>query len=87
MADRIPLIVNSSAGQIQELPSGDNLLLTNSNIAGVVNVTATGAVSAASATISGDLEVTGNITNNGNPITANTGTSGQQILMGILFGR
>ena len=28
MADRIPLIVNPSANQIQELPSGDNLVLS-----------------------------------------------------------
>jgi len=29
MADRIPLIINSSASQIQELPSGDNLIGIN----------------------------------------------------------
>ena len=29
MANRIPLIVNPTAGQIQELPSGDTLLIGN----------------------------------------------------------
>ena len=37
MADRIPLIINSSANQIQELPSGDSLT-------GVTNIAATGTV-------------------------------------------
>ena len=42
MADRFPLIANSSANQIQELAAGDNLSLTASNIvsAGVVTVSA-----------------------------------------------
>ena len=31
MADRIPLIVNSTANQIQELPTGDHLQLNDSN--------------------------------------------------------
>ena len=39
MADRIPLIVNPSAEQIQELPSGDNLN-------GIANITATGTATA-----------------------------------------
>ena len=41
MADRFPLIANSSAGQIQELPSGDNLNFSNNSIVGVGSVTAT----------------------------------------------
>ena len=39
MADRIPLIINSAANQIQELPSGDSLT-------GVTNIAATGAITA-----------------------------------------
>ena len=31
MADRIPLIVNSTANQIQELPTDDNLQLNDTN--------------------------------------------------------
>jgi len=49
MADRIPLIINSSAEQIQELPSGDSLTgITNieatGNITGVTNIAATGTI-------------------------------------------
>ena len=44
MADRFPLIVDSSAKQIKELPSGDNLDLTGNSITGVVNITASGNV-------------------------------------------
>ena len=39
MANRIPLIVNSDAKQIQELPNGDSLN-------GIVNITATGTITA-----------------------------------------
>ena len=41
MADRFPLIVNTGHDQIQELPSGDNLNLSNNSIVGVTTVTAT----------------------------------------------
>ena len=41
MADRFPLIANEGHGQIQELPSGDNLDLSNNNIVGVTTVSAT----------------------------------------------
>ena len=34
MADRFPLILNTSANQIQEIASGDTLDLTGSNIKG-----------------------------------------------------
>ena len=44
MADRFPLIANSSSNQIQELPSGDTLDLTGSMIDNAVNVKATGIV-------------------------------------------
>ena len=41
MANRVPLILNTSSNQIQELPTGDNLDLSNSGInnAGVVTAT------------------------------------------------
>ena len=45
MADRFPLIANSSANQIQELASGDTLDLTGNNVDNAVNVKATGIVS------------------------------------------
>ena len=40
MADRFPLIANSSANQIQELASADNLDLTGNSIVGVNDITA-----------------------------------------------
>ena len=52
MANRIPLIINSGSGQIQELAAGDNLSLTSSDIVGVGNVTAVGNV-IASGNVSG----------------------------------
>ena len=38
MADRFPLIANTSANQIQELPSGDNLNLIGNSIIGVSTI-------------------------------------------------
>lgn len=44
MADRFPLIVNSSTQTIEELPAGDNLDLSLSGIANVGNIIVSGAV-------------------------------------------
>jgi len=44
MTDRIPLIVDSGSSQIKEIPAGDNLNLANSNIVGVIGITASGNV-------------------------------------------
>lgn len=44
MADRFPLVVDSSALQIKEIPNGDNLNLAGNSIVGVVSITATGNV-------------------------------------------
>ena len=44
MANRYALIANSSAKQIQELATSDNLDLTGNNIVGVVSITASGNV-------------------------------------------
>ena len=44
MANRFPLIVDSSALQIKEIPSGDNLDLAGNSIVGVVSITASGNV-------------------------------------------
>ena len=59
MADRFPLIVDSSALQIKELPSGDNLDLTGNSITGVVNITA----------CSGNVTFTGNVSIRGGTLT------------------
>ena len=45
MANRFPLVVDSSALQIKEIPASDNLDLANSSIVNVVDITATGNVS------------------------------------------
>ena len=64
MADRFPLIANSSANQIQELAAGDNLSLTASNIVstGIVTVSAPVDISkdiivGAAATIAGVVDL------------------------------
>ena len=55
MADQIPLILNTSANQIQEMPAGDTLDLTGSNINGVGILTVT------TIDCNGDLDVDGHI--------------------------
>jgi len=42
MANRYPLIVNSTTNRIAELPAGDNLDLSNSNISNVANINLSG---------------------------------------------
>ena len=93
MTNRIPLIVNSSTAQLQELPSGDALDLANSSI---VN-----AIAANSLAISGNTTVTGNISSgnvlatgyffaNGDPFTSSSGggaSGGTAITMSLIFGR
>lgn len=41
MADRFPLIVDSTTGTVKELPSGDNLNLSGSNVVNTGNINAT----------------------------------------------
>lgn len=67
MANRFPLIVDSTANSIQELPSGDNLDLSGSDIANVGNVN-----------ISGNLYVSNSLVTLGGgvnkaPLTSNDG--------------
>ena len=42
MADRFPLVANSSTNQIQEIPSGDNLNLDSNGVVNVGVITASG---------------------------------------------
>ena len=65
MANRYPLIANSSANQIQELASSDNIDLTGNNIVGVVGVNASGIITATS--FVGDI--TGDVTGNASGLT------------------
>ena len=55
MADRIPLIVNPSADQIQELPNGDSLN-------GIANITSTGTVQAEQLTSTDDANIADDLT-------------------------
>ena len=63
MADRFPLIANSSSNQIQEVPAGDRLDLTgtdliNANTAGIVTATGfSGNITGTAGTFSGDVSV------------------------------
>ena len=66
MADRFPLIANSSSNQIQELATGDTLDLTGNQIDNAVNVKATGIVTfsnttASTSTTTGALIVGGGV--------------------------
>jgi len=82
MANRIPLIVDTTdSNKIKELPIGDNLLMTGSNITGVSGITAQ-SITTTTGTFTNlntqNLTVTaatnlGNITN----ITITGGTAGQ----------
>jgi len=74
MANRYPLIANSSANQIQELASSDNIDLTGNYIVGVVGVNASGIITATSfvGDITGDVtgDVTGDLTGNASGTSA-----------------
>lgn len=66
MTARYPLIINAGSAQIQELPSGDDLNISNGNISSVINITATGAITLnslnnATAIINGGSNAAGNI--------------------------
>jgi hypothetical protein len=69
MADRFPLIANSSSNQIQEVSAGDRLDLTgtdliNVNTAGIVTATQgfSGNITGVAATFSGNMQVGGTLT-------------------------
>ena len=53
MANRVPLVLDASNKQLEELPNGDDLDLTGNSVIGVSNITATGTIDAASLTVSG----------------------------------
>ena len=74
MADRFPLILNTSTNQIQEIPSGDNLDLTGVGINNVGVITS-GNVQIGAATtdliVTGDARITGILTIGTDSITLN----------------
>ena len=74
MADRFPLILNTSTNQIQEIPSGDSLDLTGSGIANAGIITAGNVVVGASTTdlvVTGDARITGILTVGTGSLTLN----------------
>ena len=58
MADRFPLIVNTQNNQIQEIPQGDSLDLTGSNITGAGIITATKFVGPMEGVVTGNISGT-----------------------------
>ena len=84
MADRFPLVANSSTSQIQEIPHGDTLDLSGNNVKGIGIITATtfsgnvtgnvsgSAGSLAAGATGADLTLSGNLTVNGTTTTIDT---------------
>ena len=66
MSSSVPLIVNPSTSQIQELPSGNDLNLTGSNIAAVVGVTASGNISTTANVVGANILTSGIVSTGGN---------------------
>lgn len=74
MASYFPLVVDSVAGTINELPSGDDLNLQGSNIANVANIG------------TGNITITGTTSITGNANIGNIGTGGLIIATGNITG-
>ncbi len=85
MANRFPLVVNTATSRIAELPLGDNLDLSGSNISNVGNITVTTSVTAtnfigtvSSATTAGTVTTAAqpNITSTGTLVSLNVSGTG-----------
>ena len=61
MADRFPLIFNTSAGQIQELAASDNLDMTSSSLSNLSSLSVSGTVTAGDFNSTSDLNLKDNI--------------------------
>ena len=93
MADRFPLILNTSANQIQEIASGDSLDLTGSNISNAGIITAGNVTIGAATTdllVNGNARVTGILTIGTSSITldesSNTINVGTALTLGHTQG-
>ena len=79
MANRFPLIANSSANQIQELASGDNLDLTGNNISNAGIITANSGfsigISSAGTSVAGGPVKTFNFVGAGNTFAYNSSSN------------
>jgi hypothetical protein len=82
MANRFPLVVDSSALQIKEIPNGDNLDLTGNSIVNVVDITASGNVTIGGTLTYEDVE---NIDSVG-LVTARTGIRIGTVSVGATVG-
>jgi hypothetical protein len=73
MASRIPLIVNTTSAQLQELPVGDDLNLAGSNIANVNIMTTTSGIFWANGVAY-------------NSLTGSSVSTGKALYMNLVFG-
>lgn len=92
MANRFPLTINTTSSTIEELPAGDNLDLSGSNISNVGNITTTGIDSGNSSITNVVISNTANIANlvtikyNETVNTSNvSGTISPDIATGTIF--
>lgn len=53
MANRYPLIINAASSQIEEIPAGDNLNLSNNDIINAGNISTTGKSTASTIQLTG----------------------------------
>ena len=79
MANRIPLIVNASASQIQEVPSGDVVNFDNKVV--LTNSTASSSASVGAVVVTGGVGIGGGL-NIGNNATSSNKTSGALVVTG-----
>ena len=85
---RFPLVVNTSTSRIAELPSGDNLDLSGSDIVGVSNITFSGTLTGtvATATTAGSATTAGTVTTAAQPNITSTGTLTSLSVTGNITG-
>lgn len=87
MADRVPLIIDSSTNRILELPTTDNLDLSSSNISNVSNILSVGNITASyfigngssltsltGANVTGTVSTAGTVTTAAQPNITSVGT-------------
>ena len=83
MANKYPLVSNSSSLTIQELPAGDTLLVDNLSVTGEANVTGNLAVTQ-NVTVGGNVTVQGSINANlGNVVVENLTVEGKTNLNSV----
>jgi len=76
MANRVPLVVDTSTLYIKELPTGDNLDLTGSGIVGLTGIGVATATPQFTLDVNGDINLTGTFYQNSSPFVASRWTAG-----------